>query len=163
MHFRVKIYIFYCYSMWNIELPLCFKRLMFNLAIGRNDFCCRTLEISVCWPESPNLTSTLPSSGILPPASLMDMLCSVASCWTRTKLDTHNKATGSDSVLRIIQERRLQMANSFQYTQENTSDIHYSARTSLFLSCSDLFLPTCCRCRGLLLHLITLNDTHHSR
>ena len=29
-----------------------------------------------------------------------------------------------------------------------------------FLSYSDLPLPTHCRCRELLLHLITLNDTH---
>jgi len=144
--------------MWYVELPLCFKWLMFNLAIGRNDFWCRTLEISVCWPESPNLTSTLPSSGILPPASLMDMLCSVASCWTRKKLDTHSRATGSDNVLHIIKETRLQI-----YTQETTGDILYSASTSLFLSCSDLFLPTYCRCRGLLLHLFTFNDTHQSR
>jgi hypothetical protein len=31
---------------------------------------------------------------------------------------------------------------------------------SSFLSQSDLFLPTHCRCRGSLLHLITFNDTH---
>ena len=125
--------------MWYIELPLYFKGLIFNLAIGRNDFCCRTLEISVCWPESPNLTSTLPSSDVLPPFSLMDMSCSVASCRTRTKLDTHSTATGSNSVLWIIKERRLRTANSFKYTQENTSDIFDSANTSLLISCSDLF------------------------
>ena len=35
---------------------------------------------------------------------------------------------------------------------------------SFFLSYSDLRLPTHCRCRGLLSHLITLNDTHtHTR
>jgi len=31
---------------------------------------------------------------------------------------------------------------------------------SLFLSYSDHILPTYCRCTGLLLHLITLNNTH---
>ena len=35
---------------------------------------------------------------------------------------------------------------------------------SLFISYSVLFLPTHCRCGGLLLHLITLNDTYtHAR
>jgi hypothetical protein len=31
---------------------------------------------------------------------------------------------------------------------------------SFFLPYSDIFLPTHCGCRGLLLHLITLSDTH---
>ena len=55
------------------------------------------------------------------------------------------------------------MAISCKYTKGNTGDILYTARTSLFLSCSDLFLPTYCRCSGLLLQLITLNETHQSR
>jgi hypothetical protein len=93
------------------------------------------------------LTSTLPSSGILPPASLMDMLCSVASCWTRTKLGTHSKTKGSDSVLRIIKERGMQMAISLKYAQENTSDILYTGHTSLCFACSELFLPSYCRGR----------------
>ena len=84
--------------MWYIELPQCFKGLKFNLVTGRTDFCRRPLETSVCWPESPKLTSTLPSSGTLPPASLMDMLCSVASCWTTKRLDIYNKATCFNNV-----------------------------------------------------------------
>jgi len=36
----------------------------------------------------------------------------------------------------------------------------YDSITRTPLSYSDLFLPTHCRCRGLLLHLITLSGTH---
>jgi len=37
---------------------------------------------------------------------------------------------------------------------------HHSHFLSFFLSFSDLFLPTHCRYRALLLHLIILDDTH---
>jgi len=45
--------------------------------------------------------------------------------------------------------------------------LHQRASTHVrytFIACLFLFwhfLPTYCRCRGLLLHLITLNDTHN--
>ena len=37
---------------------------------------------------------------------------------------------------------------------------NFSPSSTFFISHSDPFLPTVCRCRVLLQHLITLNDTH---
>ena len=67
--------------------------------------------------------------------------------------------TVRDSLGELCIDGRVTLKCSFSNMWLESTGCKHRNKT-FFLSYSDLFLPIHCRCRRLLLHVITLNDTH---
>jgi len=52
------------------------------------------------------------------------------------------------------------LANQTTIPRSSNTQSFHNFDTDIFLSYSDIFLPTHCWYNGLFLHMITLNDTH---